>query len=103
MYDDHRSTVTGGGKNVLKPAEGSSTRTSFALIRTLVNCWTGPYEVLFVGPEKTDDGRQVGPKSIRLEIRTDEPGLGIKARVSVHRCNKCFNPHDGATPSKIVP
>ena len=66
-YDDH-STITGGGKHVLKPTKGSSPQTSFALISKLANCWTGPYKVLFVGPGKTNDGREVGPKSILFEI-----------------------------------
>ena len=38
-----------------------------------------------------------------LEIRQDEPGRGINARVSIHRCKKCFNPHDGATAPRFLP
>ena len=102
VYDDH-STITGGGKHVLKPAEGSSARKSFALISKLAHCWSGPYKVLCVGPGKMSDGREVGPKLILLEIRTDEPGRGINARVSVHRCKKCYNPHEGATAPRFLP
>ena len=59
--------------------------------------------MLFVGPGKTVDGRKVGPKLILSEIRTDEPGRGINARVSVHRCNKSFNLHHEATPARFLP
>ena len=52
--------ITGGGKHVHKPAEGSSARKSFALLGKLAHCWTGPYKVLCVGPGKTNDGREVG-------------------------------------------
>ena len=45
----------------------------------------------------------MGPKLILLEIRADEPDRGIKSRVSVHRCKKWFNPHDGATPPRRLP
>ena len=39
--------ITGGGKHVHKPAEGSSARKSFALLGKLAHCWTGPYKVLW--------------------------------------------------------
>ena len=68
VYDDH-STVTGGGKHVLKTNEGSSAlKFVAALVRKLANCWTCPYKELVVGPGKTADGREVGPKSFLLEI-----------------------------------
>ena len=102
VYDDH-STITGGGKHVIKPNEGSSAQKSFAIVSKLVNCWTDPYKVLFVGPGKTADGREVGPNLILLEIRANEPGRGINARASVHRCKKCFNPHDGTSPPRFLP
>ena len=102
VYDDH-STITGGGKPALKPTKGSSPQKSFALISKLANCWTGPYKVLFVGSGKTDNGREVGPKLILLEVRTDEPGREINARVSIQICKKCFNPHDGETPARFLP
>ena len=40
--------ITGGGKHVHKPAEGSSARKSFALLGKLAHCWTGPYKVLYM-------------------------------------------------------
>ena len=36
MYDDH-GTLTGGGKLVIKPAEGSSDVKAFALVSQLAN------------------------------------------------------------------
>ena len=86
-----------------KPAEGNSARKSFALISKLAHCWTGPYKVLCEGPGKMNDGREVGPKLILLEIRKDEPGRGINARVSVHRCKKCYNPHQRGTAPRFLP
>lgn len=64
-----------------KPGEGSSATKSFASTIELAHCQTGIYNVLCVGPRKTGDGRQVGPKLLWLEIRIDEPGRGINTRV----------------------
>lgn len=63
VYDDY-SDVAGGGKLVVKPNEGSLTEIIFALISKLATCWTCPYNVLFVHPRKTGDGREVAPKII---------------------------------------
>ena len=52
---------------------------------------------------KTGDWREVGPKLLLLEKRTDEPGRGINARVPVHRFKKCYNPHEGATAPRFLP
>ena len=50
VYDD-KSTISGGGKHVLKaPADGSS-RKSFALVSKLAHCWTESYKVLVVDPK----------------------------------------------------
>ena len=38
-----------------------------------------------------------------LEIRKDEPYREINARVSVYRCKRCYNPHEGAEPLKFLP
>ena len=103
MYDDH-STITGGGKHVIKPTDGSSNVKASALVSKVANCWTGPYKVFFVVSGKMADGREVGPKLLLLDIEADEPGhRGINARVSVHRCKKCFNPHGGETAPRFLP
>ena len=95
VYDDH-STVTGGGKHVLKTNEGSSAlKFVAALVSKLANCWTCPYKELFVGPGKTADGREVGPKSLLLEKTSPVEEL---MRAGIHRCKKCFNSYDGVTP-----
>ena len=50
------------------------------------------------------DGLGVGQKLLLLDIKADEPGhRGINARVSVHRCKKCFNPHGGETAPRFLP
>ena len=103
VYNDH-STITGGEKHVIKPAEGSSNVKAFALVSKLANCWTGPYKVLLIGPDKMTDGREVGLKLLLLDIKADEPGhRGINARVSVHRCKKCFDPHGEETAPRFLP
>ena len=94
MYDDH-STITGGRKELIKPTDSSFNVKAFALVSELANCWTGPYKVLFVGPSKMADGREVGPKLLPLDIEADELShCGINARVSVHRCINVFNPYE---------
>ena len=45
----------------------------------------------------------VGKKLLLLDIRKDEPGREINARVSVYRCKRCFNPLEGAEPPKFLP
>lgn len=52
---------------------------------------------------KDERWQRGGAKANLLEIRTDEPGRGINARVSVHRCKKCYNPHEGATAPRFLP
>ena len=52
---------------------------AFALVSKPENCcWTGPYKVLFAGPGKTDDGREVGPSYEILRgywvLTVDGPG-----------------------------
>lgn len=77
VYDD-KSTISGGGEHVLKSrVDYSRGGKSFALIGKLAHNWTGPYKVLFVGPGKTPDGREVGPKILLLDIKKDELGRGI--------------------------
>ena len=103
MYDDH-ITITGGGKHVIRPAQGSSNVKAFALVSKLANCQTGLCKVLFVGPDEMADGREMGPKLLLSDIKADERGhRGINARVSVHRCKKCFNPHGGETAPRVLP
>ena len=52
VYDD-KSTITRGGKHVLKTSEADYTSKKFALTAKLDQCWTGPYQILFVGPGTT--------------------------------------------------
>ena len=65
--------------------------------------------MFLVGPGKMADGREVGPKLLLLlllllDIKADEPGhRGTNARVSVHQCKKCFNPHGGDTTPQFLP
>ena len=93
VYDD-KSTISGGGKHVLKtPADGSSPK-SFALVLKLAHCGTGLYKVLLVGPGKAPAGDLVG-RNILLLDTSHEDSKRINARVSVNICKRCYNPHEG--------
>lgn len=85
--------ITGGGTHVFNPAEGSLAREPL---------WTGSYKMLCVGPGNASDWREVGPRSLLMQVRTNESGRGITARVSVHRCKKCHNPHEGETAPRFL-
>ena len=101
VYDD-KSTISGGGKHVLKaPADGSS-RKSFALVSKLAHCGAGPYKVLLVGPGKAPDGDLVGRNLLLLDT-SHEDSRRINARVSVHRCKRCYNPHEGERRRQFLP
>ena len=90
---DGMSTTSGAGKHVLKaPADGSA-RKSFALASKLAHCWTGPYKVLLVGPGKAPDVDLVGRNLLLLDT-IHEDSRRIYTRVSVHRCKRCYNPHE---------
>ena len=73
VYDDH-STISGGGKHVLKTREMDSRRKKFASTEKLAQCWTGPYKISLVDPGTNSDGKTVGPNLLLLEVRKDEPG-----------------------------
>ena len=86
VYDD-KSTISGGGKHVLKvPADGSS-RKSFALVSKLTHCGTGPYKVLLVGPGKAPDSDLVGRNLLLLDTSQND-SKRINARVSVRKCKR---------------
>ena len=50
VYDD-KSTITGGGKHVLKTSEAGFRSKKFALTAKLAQCWTGPYKILLLDQE----------------------------------------------------
>ena len=88
---------------MLKTSEADFRSEKFALTAKLAQCWTGPYKILFVGPGTTSRNEKVGPNLLLIEVRKDEPGREINARVSIYRCKKCFNPHEGAEGPKFLP
>ena len=102
VYDD-KGTITGGGKRVLKTSEADLRSKKFAVTAKLAQCWTGPYKISFVGPGTTSSNEKVGPNLLVIEVRKDEPGREINARISIYRCKKCFNPHEGAEGPKFLP
>ena len=101
VYDD-KGTISGGGKHVLKaPADGSS-RKSFALVSKLTHCGTGPYKVLLVGPGKAPDSDLVGRNLLLLDTSHND-SKHINARVSVRKCKRCYNPHEGERRPQFLP
>lgn len=101
---DTKSTISGGGGHVLKSREDSrGGGKSYALIGKLAFNWTGPYKAIAVGPEKTSDGVEVGKNVLLLEVGKDDLGKGISPRVSVHRCKRCYNPHEKVDMPRFLP
>ena len=59
--------------------------------------WTGPFQILAVGPADaadTPDGRPLGSHLLYLELPSDMPGPESRARVSVYRCKPCHSAYD---------
>ena len=73
---------------MLKTSEADFRSEKFALTAKLAQCWTGPYKILFVGPASSDE--KVGPNLLYIEVRKDELGREMNARVSMYRCKKVF-------------
>ena len=88
---------------MLKRSEADFRSEKFVLPAKLAQCWTGLYMILFVGPGTTSSNEKVGPNLLLIEVRKDEPGREINARVSIYRCKKYFNPHEGAEGPKFLP
>ena len=68
------------------------------------HCWTGPYKVLLVGPSKAPDSDLliVGRNLLLLDM-CHEDSRHNNARVSVHRCKRCYNPHEGERIPQFIP
>ena len=64
--------------------------------------WTGPYKVLLAGPGKAPDGDLVGRNPLLLDT-SHEHSRRINARVSAHRCKRCYNPPEGERRSPFLP
>ena len=99
---DHKSTISGAGKHVLKAPVDGTTRKSFPLVSKLIRCWTRPYYVLIVGPGKALDRDLVGRNLLLLDMR-HEDSRHINAHVSVHSCKICDSPHEGERRSNFLP
>ena len=69
---------------MLKTGEADFRSKKFALTAKLAQCWTGPYKILFAGPGTTSRNEKVDPNLLLIEVRKDEPGREINARVSVY-------------------
>ena len=65
--------------------------------------WTGPYKVLIVGPGKVPDGDLVSRRNLLLLDTSHEDSRRINARVSVHRCKRCYNPHEAERRPQFLP
>ena len=58
--------------------------------------------MLLVGPGKAPDGDLVRRNLLLLDT-SHEDSRRINARVSVHRCKRCYNPHEGERRPKFLP
>ena len=68
--------------------------------------WTGPYNVLDVGPcfvAKTPDGSPLGSNLLYLDFPSELPGSDACRRVTIERCKPCANPHDSGDMPKYLP
>ena len=59
--------------------------------------WTGPFNIIAVGPSPatdTLDGRPLANKLLYLDLPSNLSGPAAKSRVTVARCKSCANPYD---------
>ncbi|CAM9862787.1 unnamed protein product [Sphacelaria rigidula] len=91
-------------KTINQGASSKSSSLDEVLKAKLSLNWTGPWEILPVGPSATaPDKSPVGAKLLYLDFPTDEPGLKPKNRVSMLRCKPCIPPHDSSDMPKQLP
>ena len=55
-----------------------------------------------MGPGKAPDGDLVGRNLLLLDT-SHEDSRRINARVSAHRCKRCYNPHEGERRPQFLP
>ena len=68
--------------------------------------WTGPYNVLAIGPCSSADtpgGSPLGDDFLYLDLPCDLPGSDARRRVAIERCKPCVNPHDNSDMPKYLP
>ena len=68
--------------------------------------WTGPHEVLAVGPcsaAETPDGSPLGSKLLYLDLPSELPGSDTRPRVAIERRKLCANPHDSGDMPQYLP
>ena len=64
--------------------------------------WTGPYKVLLLGPGKAPDGDLVG-RNLLLLGTSHKDSRRFNARISAHRCKRCYNPDEGERRPQLLP
>ena len=86
--------------------QGTKTDTDAKVLKAKLSLnWTGPCEVLAVGPctpPDIPDGSPLGAKLPYLDLPSDMPGADARRRVSVQRCKPCANPHDHGDMPKYL-
>ena len=68
--------------------------------------WTGPFEIVAVGPSPAatqPDERRLGDKLLYLDLPSNLYGPAAKPRVTVARCKPCANPHDADDMPRHLP
>ena len=78
--------------------QGSRENADYKVVKKKLSLnWTGPFEILSVGPclaTDTPDGRPLGDKLLYLDLPTNLSGPAAKPRVTMIRCKPCANPYD---------
>ena len=68
--------------------------------------WTGPYNVLAVGPSSSaeiPDGSPLGENFTYLDLPSDRPGLDACRCVAIERCKSCADHHDSSDMPTYLP
>ena len=68
--------------------------------------WTGPYNILAVGPcsaTENPDSLPLGSNLLYLDLPSDLPGSDARCPVAIERCKPCANPHDSGGMPKYLP
>ena len=67
--------------------------------------WTGPYNVLAVGPCSSadiPDGSPLRDNLLYLDLPSDLPGSDARWCVAIVGCKPCANPHDSSDMPKYL-
>ena len=105
------SFTPGGWSRVYNSAytisQGAKENTDAKVLKVkLAFNWTGPYDILAVGPcsaAETPDGPPLGGNLLYMDLPSALPGSDARGRVASERCKPCADPHDSGDMPKYLP